>query len=163
MEIDKTIKGPGAGRQGKVVIRLDCDVPGGGFDRRFVINAGTTAGTYRQPVVSGVPAGTRCAVTEISTGENKEVRLARVTINPTTLTVRAGVTSRISITDKYDRHGKTGKDHKGGKGGKRAASLPGTGTALQTGRMAAGSLTLVLTGCLTVAAARPTRRRHERL
>ncbi|TFV30063.1 hypothetical protein E4K10_47530 [Streptomyces sp. T1317-0309] len=155
VEIDKTIKGPGAGRQGEVVIRLECDVPGGAFDRRFVINAGPQpAHTVSPSSAASRPVHT--AITEATTGENKDVRLSKVTIEPTTITVRAGVTSRISITDKYDTHGKGGKGGKGGKdhkpgGGKdgkshkRVAYLPGTGTTLPTGHMAASSLTLVLT------------------
>ncbi len=167
VEIDKTIKGPGAGKQGKVVIRLDCDVPGGAFDRQFVIDAGTRAGTYRQPVISGIPAGTHCTLTEARTGENKKVRLAKANIKPTAITVRAGVTSHISITDKYvTRPGKGGKHHKpgGGKGGggkhhKRDGHLPDTGTSVPTKPMTASSLSLVLAGGLTVTAARQTRRR----
>lgn len=175
VEIDKTIKGPGAGKQGEVVIRLDCDVPGGAFDRRFVIEAGAEAGTYRQPVVSGVPAGTHCTVAESTTGENKKVRLAEMTITPRSITVQAGVTSRVSVTDKYvKRRCGHGSGHKPGGAGNKPGGMGGsahwpgghladTGASLPTGRLAASSLALVLAGAVTVAVAGQAGRRRPRI
>ncbi len=63
--VKKTIAGPAAGTQGRVVIDVKCD--DGVARRPFVIRAGTPAGT-RSRTYRHIVAGTMCTVTETSNG-----------------------------------------------------------------------------------------------
>ena len=63
--VKKTIAGPAAGSQARVVIHVDCD--DGVARDDFIIPAGTPAGTTSK-TYEPIPAGTKCAVTETSNG-----------------------------------------------------------------------------------------------
>ncbi|MGW1025033.1 DUF5979 domain-containing protein [Streptomyces sp. NPDC002577] len=147
VKVAVTIDGPAAGRQGTKVLDLACDDPDGAFDRQFVVDARAEAGTYDQPVVTGIPTGTHCTVTERDTGENNEVALATPAhIEPATVTVTEGVTSTISVTNTYVRRG----------------SLAQTGSPALMAPMTVTSLALVLAGCTLTTTATGVRRRRTR-
>ena len=63
--VKKTIAGPAAGSQARVVIHTVCD--GIALTPDFVIPAGTPAGTTSK-TYEPIPAGTKCTVTETSNG-----------------------------------------------------------------------------------------------
>ncbi|WP_123665372.1 thioester domain-containing protein [Actinocorallia herbida] len=111
LEVVKKISGPGAGRQGAIVLALDCTADG--FDRTFTIPAGTPAGIHRQPVVTGIPTRTRCRVRETETGENADVEsVGRPRIHPRTVEIREKGTNRIVVEDRYvKRHRDGHRDH----------------------------------------------------
>ncbi|MBA4866643.1 Cys-Gln thioester bond-forming surface protein [Streptomyces sp. PSKA54] len=147
LQVDVTIDGPRAGRQGTVVLDLDCDDPDGAFDRQFVVDARAEAGTYDQPLVTGIPTGTRCSVTERDTGENKKAALAGgVRIEPPTVTIAEGLTSVINVTHTYVRRG----------------SLAETGAPALMTPVATTSLALVLAGFTLTATTTGVRRRRRR-
>ncbi|MBA2945137.1 thioester domain-containing protein [Streptomyces himalayensis] len=171
LQVVKTIAGPRAGSQGIAVIELDCDDPDGTFDREFAIAAGAAAGTYPQPVVNGIPTGTRCTVRETATGENERAALgADVVIDPAVTTISEGVTSRVSVTDSYrcPGAGGTGGGGGGGTGGADGnggtcpgGALPETGAPVPVARLAATSVGLVLAGAaITATTGMRVRRRY---
>ncbi|GAB2831615.1 hypothetical protein GCM10022221_33130 [Actinocorallia aurea] len=103
LEVVKKIAGPGAGRQGQIVLDLDCE--GTTFDRRFTIAAGTVAGTYPQSAVTGIPALTRCRVRELASGGNGSVEpLGPPLIRPRALQIRKGI-NRITVENRFVRRG----------------------------------------------------------
>jgi hypothetical protein len=124
LAVTKTIEGAGAGEQDEITLSLDCDVDS--FDQEFVIGARTGDGTYAQPVVTGIPAGTTCTVTETSDGENGLVELTSVVIEPAAVTIDDGTTSDVVVTDTYaPRTG--GGDTPGGDDGPGGGDADGTG------------------------------------
>ncbi|NPC98359.1 thioester domain-containing protein [Nocardioides sp. zg-DK7169] len=106
LQVTKRITGPAAGAQGDVVIAVDCDdpvgaSPEGAFDREYTIPAGTSAGSYPQEVVTGIPAGTVCTVTETADGATDTVVAAPVRITPGTTTIADGETAAVTVTNTY--------------------------------------------------------------
>jgi Domain of unknown function (DUF5979)/Thioester domain len=96
--VSKTITGPAARLQGKVVIDVACS---DGVTRPdFVIPAlappGTSSETYHN-----IPAGTACLVTETANGGNDATTVV-VTGDGQQVTIPTGGTERVSITDTYD-------------------------------------------------------------
>ncbi|MFI7274920.1 thioester domain-containing protein [Streptomyces sp. NPDC049879] len=117
LQVVKRIIGPGAGKQGGIVIETECDDPSGMYDQIFTIEGGTPAGTYTAQAIEDIPAGTRCTVTETQTGENAHVLLpSGPRIEPVTTVITEGTAHTVTVTDKYvpkkkcDKHG--GKCHK---------------------------------------------------
>lgn len=103
LKVVKHITGTGAGNQGKIVIVVTCRAENPELNRRHIIKvpAGTPAGDHNY-TVSGIAAGSLCAISEPVTGENNAVDLAaRPVIDPTTVTVAAGQTSQVSVTDTF--------------------------------------------------------------
>jgi Domain of unknown function (DUF5979) len=97
--VKKTIAGPAAGSQGRVVIQVYCD---DGMTRRpFVIPAGTHAGTtsrtYRR-----IAAGTMCKVIETSDGSTTTTTVV-VTGDGQNATIAEGGTTTVKIKDIYSR------------------------------------------------------------
>ncbi|WP_157902758.1 DUF5979 domain-containing protein [Streptomyces jeddahensis] len=147
LQVDVTIDGPAAGGQGTVVLDLHCDGQDGAFDRQFAVDARAEAGTHEQPVVTGIPTGTRCAVTERDTGENKKVELAGgVRIEPAAVTIAEDATSVISVTHTYVRRG----------------LLADTGAPALMAPMTATSVALVLAGCTLTSTMTGVRSRRAR-
>jgi hypothetical protein len=100
LRVTKTITGNGAGHQGAIVVKLGC--ADAKFDRTFTIGAGTPAGTYPQTVVDGIPAGTRCAVTEQANGENAAVKLSEPTVvSPASTVITDDATATITVRNTY--------------------------------------------------------------
>lgn len=95
--VSKTITGPAAGDQDKVVIHTVCN--GKAVSPDFVIAAGTAASTTSH-TYAGIPAGSVCTVTETVNGHTSTVTVA-VTGSGQRVAVPAGGTARARITDRY--------------------------------------------------------------
>jgi hypothetical protein len=100
----KDIRGEAAGRQGRIVIVVDCQAPDAALNRRFTLTlpAGAAPGERRR-LISGIPAGSVCTIIERSNGDNQAVDVTTV-IDPPTITVEANETQQVSIIDTYRRH-----------------------------------------------------------
>jgi Domain of unknown function (DUF5979)/Thioester domain len=96
--VNKTIAGPAAGLQGRVVIDTVCDQTP--LTPDLVIPGGSPADTYSR-TYTGIPAGSQCTVTETADGHTSMVTVA-VTGSGQTVTVPAGGTATASLTDTYD-------------------------------------------------------------
>ncbi len=96
--VTKTISGPAAGSQGRVVIGVVCD---DGVTRPdLVIDAGTHAGDTSR-TYNDIPEGTSCTVTETSNGSTSAVDVV-VTGDGQTVTIPSGGTKTVHITDTSD-------------------------------------------------------------
>jgi hypothetical protein len=99
--VRKTIAGPAAGSQGRVVIHVACD--DGVTRRHFIIPAGRPAGatsrTYRD-----IPAGTTCLVTETSNGSVVGTDVV-VTGDGQEATIPTGASETVDVTDTYHHVG----------------------------------------------------------
>jgi hypothetical protein len=97
LEVNKTIDGPAAGKQGEVVIHTVCN--GTALTPDFVIPAGTPAGV-KSHIYSGLPAKASCTVTETVDGHTGAVSVV-VAGSPHTTTIPAGGGAAATITDTY--------------------------------------------------------------
>jgi Domain of unknown function (DUF5979)/Thioester domain len=95
LEVTKTIDGPAAGKQGPVTIKTVC---GGTTLPLFQIPAGAT--DVQPQIYSGLPAGTKCTVTETVDGHTSTVSVV-VAGSPHTTTIPAGGSAAVNITDTY--------------------------------------------------------------
>jgi hypothetical protein len=94
--VKKTIAGPAAGSQGRVVIRVACD---DGVRRLpFIIRAGARKGT-RSRTYRDMPAGTVCTVTETSNGSVVGTKV--VVIGGGSATVPSDGSATVKIRDIY--------------------------------------------------------------
>ncbi len=99
--VKKTIAGPAAGSQGRVVIDVACN---DGVTRRpFVIPAGTRAGTKLR-IYAHILAGTSCTVTETVNGSVVGTDVV-VTGDGQHVTIPSGGVSGVKITDTYHHVG----------------------------------------------------------
>jgi hypothetical protein len=97
--VRKTITGPAAGSQGQLTIYAVCN--GTTLAPNIVLGARTAAGTYSH-TYTGIPAGAVCTVTETVDGHTTTVT-ATVTGNGQQVTVPAGGTVTVDVTDTYDQ------------------------------------------------------------
>lgn len=97
LNVHKIIKGPKAGRQGKVVIETVCD--GVRQHPDLVVPAGSPAGFYYH-VYRYFPAGTRCTVSETQDGHTATVPVT-VTGRHQEVTIPAGREASATIIDFY--------------------------------------------------------------
>ena len=95
--VKKTIAGPAAGSQGRVVISVACD--DGVARRPFIIRAGTHAGT-KSRTYRHIAAGTMCTVTETSNGSVAGTYVV-VIGDGQRATIRSGRTATVKIKDIY--------------------------------------------------------------
>ena len=99
--VKKTIAGPAAGSQARVVIHVACD---DGVTRPdFVIRPGTPAGT-KSKTYEPIPVGTKCTVTETSNGTVVGTEVV-VTGDGQEVTVPSGKSETVEITDTYHHVG----------------------------------------------------------
>jgi hypothetical protein len=96
LTVHKTINGPSAGKQGEITLSPKC---GSATLPTWTIPAGTAAKTLTH-TYQNIPGGSSCTVTETSDGATSTV-LATVTGANQTVTVPAGTTATLSITDTY--------------------------------------------------------------
>ena len=98
LRVTKTVAGPAAGSQGRVVIHVECD---DAVDRPdFVIPAGATGALTR--TYSGITAGTRCVTTETADGSGGRTAVDVVVAGGVqTATIDAGRTATAQVTDTY--------------------------------------------------------------
>ncbi|MBV9423865.1 MAG: thioester domain-containing protein [Solirubrobacterales bacterium] len=95
--VKKTIAGPAAGSQGRVVIRARCD---DGVRRpNFIIPAGTHAGTSSR-TYRHIAAGTTCTVTETSNGSTTTTEVV-VRGDGQEVTIPKGRTKTVKLKDIY--------------------------------------------------------------
>ena len=98
LEVTKTIAGPLAGQQGKVIIHTACN--GAALTPEFVIPAGAPAGSGRSHIYSGIDAPASCVVSETADGHTSTVPVV-VTHSPHTSTISPGGAGAAHITDSY--------------------------------------------------------------
>lgn len=96
--VTKTIAGPAAGSQGRVVIHTVCDQTP--LTPDLVIPARSPAGTYSH-TYANIPAGSQCTVTETADGHTSTVTVV-VTGDGQQVTVPAGGTVTAHLSDTYD-------------------------------------------------------------
>jgi len=96
LEVRKTISGPSAGSQGAITIAVRC---AGTTLPTWTIPAGTRAMTLTH-MYKNIPAGSSCTVTESSDGATTTVIAAVAGANQT-VTVPAGITASLNITDTF--------------------------------------------------------------
>jgi Domain of unknown function (DUF5979)/Thioester domain len=144
LTVTKVVRGPGAGQQSAVTLRLDCNDRANAFDRAFTLPGGLKAGTYPQKTVTGIPAGTTCTVTETADGRTDRVTPATPTVAPATVTIVDSVITPVTVTNTYDR----------------VIMLPVTsGAALPPGPAALAATALILAGAGLLVLYRRSRRR----
>ena len=93
----KSIAGPAAGQQGKVVIHTVCN--GIALTPDFVIPAGAPEGV-RSHIYSDVATPASCVVTETADGSTSSV-MVDVVGSPGTTTIAPGGAGAVHITDNY--------------------------------------------------------------
>jgi hypothetical protein len=96
LRVEKTIDGPGAGRQGTVRIQVSCD---GQVLPDWVIPAGSGAGT-RAHTFGNIAAGSICTVNETSNGQTSTI-FVTVTGNGQRASIAANATATVKLTDRY--------------------------------------------------------------
>jgi hypothetical protein len=96
LRVEKTIDGPGAGRQGTVRIQVSCD---GTVLPDWVIPAGSRAGT-RAHIFGNLAAGSICTVNETSDGHSSMIRVT-VTGDGQRVPIAANATATAKLTDRY--------------------------------------------------------------
>jgi hypothetical protein len=97
LEVTKTIAGPLAGEQGKVIIHTVCN--DAALTPDFVIPARTPA-SDQSHIYSGIPTPADCVATETTDGQTSTVLVA-VTGSPHTSTIPSGGFGASHITDSY--------------------------------------------------------------
>ncbi len=96
LRVSKTLAGPAAGQQGRVVIQVTCDDDVERPD--FVIPAGATGTQTR--TYSDITAGTRCTVVETVNGSSGAVDVT-ITGGATRVTIAPGRTTEARVTNAY--------------------------------------------------------------
>ncbi len=102
LQVTKNVTGPAAGSQGAIVIDVGCD---DGTVTSFALPAGAPAGPNSFPPLT-VPTGTRCAVTESTTG-------ATATVDVTTSFAPNAVVDVVGSTSRYPSRTPTRSDQAG--------------------------------------------------
>ncbi|MCD9198071.1 thioester domain-containing protein [Aeromicrobium wangtongii] len=176
LEITKRILGPAAGRQGEIVISVDCDGDdiGNELDQTFTIPAESAEGSLRVARIDDIPVGTRCQVTENKTGAAETIVLEEpTTIEPGTATIVEDRTREVVVTNRYREQddgggdndggdndggggngGGGGSDFGGGYGGGSSGNLPGAGASGSPAVPLTVAIALLLTGGIALAACR---------
>ena len=97
LRVSKIIAGPGAGQQGRVAILVACGDPLHTY--AFLVPPHTRPGSVSR-YFPGLPAGSRCAVTETANGHTSTVE-AVTTHRRRTVTIKANRTATVHITDTF--------------------------------------------------------------
>ena len=101
LEITKSIKGSGAGAQGRIRLHAECTAPDGTVTGHDVtVDAHADAGDHVREI-RGIDAGSTCVVSEPRDGDNDAVDVGSVTIDPETVTVAENETASVTVTDTY--------------------------------------------------------------
>jgi len=96
--INKTLAGPAAGSQGRIVIHVVCN--GTALSPDFVIAAGSPAGTD-STTYDSIPAGSMCTVTETSDGSSSSVTVT-VKGSGQQVQIPSGGQATANLTDTYE-------------------------------------------------------------
>lgn len=97
LRVTKTIAGSAGGQQGRIAILVACGDPAHTF--AFVIPAGTRRGSVSR-YFPGLPAGSRCTITEAANGHSSTVRASGAG-GRRTATIAAGRTTTVHLTDRF--------------------------------------------------------------
>ena len=97
LRVSKVIAGPGAGQQGRVAILVACGDPPHTY--AFLIPPHTRPGSVSR-YFPGLPAGSRCAVTETANGHTSTVESVTAR-ERRTVTIEANRTANVHITDTF--------------------------------------------------------------
>ncbi|MFB6609510.1 thioester domain-containing protein [Agromyces sp. NPDC056379] len=100
LEVTKSISGTGAGLQGDVTIEVVCTGEAGDFSRSLIVPAGTAAGEHPL-LVSGIPVGSECTVTESGNGATAQVSLVRSSIAPASVTITSEAVGEVLVSNEY--------------------------------------------------------------
>lgn len=95
LTVTKTIHGRAAGEQGQIQILVECAEPDDIF--AFVIPAGTKAGSIKRSF-DGIPAGSRCVITEVANGSTSAVSVV-VHGGRQQVTVPANGSAEVRLSD----------------------------------------------------------------
>lgn len=109
LRLTKVIGGPAAGLQGDIRITVSCPATSTtpGQTREVTIPAGTPAGALPH-LLTGLPAGATCTITETSNGSNDQASLTRPPgIYPSSITITEDSTGNALVTDSFCRPGIT--------------------------------------------------------
>jgi TQXA domain-containing protein len=98
LQVQKSITGAAAGRQGAITIAVDCG-DNGPVLADWVIPAGTKPGTVSK-TYGDIPAGTVCTVTETGKGDIRTVNVT-VTGGAEPATIPPGGTATVDLSDLY--------------------------------------------------------------
>lgn len=96
LKVTKTIAGSAARQHGPIAILVAC---GGPHNLAYLIPAHTGAGSASR-YFDGIPAGSRCTVTEVTIGRTSTVR-AVATGRRQKVTIPANGTAIVHITDRF--------------------------------------------------------------
>lgn len=96
LRVFKTIAGPAAGEQGRIAILVAC---GALHTYAALIHAHAAAGSVSR-YFPGIPAGSRCTVTETANGHTSTVE-AVTAGRPKTVTIGADRTTTVHLTDTF--------------------------------------------------------------
>jgi len=98
LKVTKTIAGSAAGQHGPIAILVAC---GGLHNFAYLIRAHTGAGSVSR-YFDGIPAGSRCTVTEVAAGRTSTVRVV-TTGRRQKVTISANGLAAVHITDSFSR------------------------------------------------------------
>ena len=98
LTVTKTIAGPAAGLQGQVTIKVSCD--GTELLPELTVDARAPADNYTH-TYSDIPAGSTCSAEETADGSTGTIDVAVSGDIGTSVTVPAGGTAPLHITDTY--------------------------------------------------------------
>lgn len=98
LRVTKTIAGAAAGKQGRVVVHVECD---DAVDRPDLVIAAGATGTLSR-TYEDITEGTRCTVTETADGTGGTTAVDVVVAGvPRNVTIDAGRTTTVAVTDTY--------------------------------------------------------------
>jgi hypothetical protein len=100
LQVTKTVAGAGAGLQGAISINIACSNDGPVTNYPLTIPSGAK-GDVQLPLISGIPAGSTCTITEPDNGANSKASLTSTTITPETVTMADLDTAASTITNTY--------------------------------------------------------------
>ncbi|MFC9559887.1 thioester domain-containing protein [Agromyces sp. NPDC056965] len=100
LEVTKRISGTGAGLQGDVTIEVVCTGEAGDFSRSLTVPAGTAAGDHPL-LVSGIPVGSECTVTEPGNGATALASLVTSSITPASVTITSEAVGEVLVSNEY--------------------------------------------------------------
>ncbi|MCD0452658.1 thioester domain-containing protein [Actinocorallia sp. API 0066] len=106
LRLTKTITGEAAGLQGEIVVQVVCtnDDPGTEDQRRVVTFPGGLAAGDHVRTLTGLRAGSTCAITEPEDGDNPLVNLEHdPVIEPPTVVIVEEGTADVSVTNAFVR------------------------------------------------------------
>ncbi|MCM3655834.1 thioester domain-containing protein [Agromyces mediolanus] len=101
LQITKIITGETAGLQGPLEVTASCSDGETITEYTTTLPAGTGAGSHPMPVISPIPAGAVCTITETADGVNEQVVLVSSTIEPSDVTIIEQETAQVEVTDEY--------------------------------------------------------------